>query len=196
VHCVVTASRNRADELEERVMSQLCKATSAGVFFMSLCVTVAAGAEENPIYFGIKAGAMIADVGGFDKANNLGLSLGYDVYRDVSGAFSLEGEYTRTFSKGDVNIGGAHGDWKIETLAGYGAYRTAGDLYLKAKIGYLRENATVSGVDNTSISGRDSGFSYGAGFGFRFNKKAGVEFEYTIIESDINFASVGYFTHF
>lgn len=177
-------------------MSLLRKTVSASVFIASLCAAVAVQAEENPMYFGIKAGAMDTDVGGFDNANNLGLLLGYDVYRDVSGAFSAEGEYTRTFSKGDVNINGAQGDWKIETLAAYGAYRTEGDFYLKAKIGYLREKVTVSGVGNTSISGSDSGLSYGAGFGFRLNRKAGLEFEYTIIEDDISFISVGYFTHF
>ncbi len=165
----------------------------AGALFGCLSFTTAASAEDNPVYFGIKAGVMKADVDGFDTSNNFGLLLGFDVYRDVAGAFSIEGEYTRKLSKGNVSGGG---DWKIETLAAYGAYRTAGDLYLKAKVGYLREDVSVSGVGNTSVSGTDSGVSYGAGVGYRFNRKTGLELEYTIIEGDISFLSLGYFTHF
>ena len=88
-----------------------------------------------------------------------------------------------------------HGNWKIETLAGYGAYRTASDFYVKAKIGYLREDVTVSGI-GSDISGKDSGLSYGAGVGYRFNSKSGLELEYTVIEDDISFIGLGYFTHF
>lgn len=177
-------------------MRKLHRYILAGAFFGCLSFTTAATAEDNPVYFGIKAGVMKADVGGFDPSNNFGFLLGYDVYRDVNGTLSIEGEYTRKLSEGDVNIGGARGDWKIETLAAYGAYRTAGELYLKAKAGYLREDVNVSGVGNTSVSGKDSGLSYGAGVGYRFNRKTGLELEYTIVESDISFLSLGYFTHF
>ncbi|MFL6624030.1 MAG: porin family protein [Sulfurifustis sp.] len=159
-------------------------------------ICAAAAAQESPLYFGLKAGQMDIDQSGFDTSSNFGLLLGYDLFRDVNGSLAIEAEYTRDISKGDVQIGAANGDWKIETLAAYGAYRTAGPIYLKAKAGYLSEDISVSGVSGTGVSGNDSGFSFGAGVGYYFNRKTGIEFEYTVIEQDVNFFSIGYFTHF
>lgn len=150
-------------------------------------------AQENPLYFGIKAGQMDPDADGFDEATNVGLIAGYDLSRDANGTLALEVEYTRSLSEGDVRFGG---EWEIETLAGYGAYRTAGDVYVKAKAGVLSEDVKVSRTGGAIASGKDSGFSFGAGVGVRLNRKVGLEIEYTIIEEDIGFLSLGYFTHF
>lgn len=158
-------------------------------------ICTAAASQENPLYLGIKIGQMDIDQSGFDTSINFGLLVGYDILRDANGAFSIEAEYTRDISEGDVDIGGVNGDWHIETLAAYGAYRTAGPVYLKARAGYLREDVSVSGI-NSGVAGKDSGLSYGAGVGYYLNRKSGIEFEYTAIEHDINFFSLGYFTHF
>lgn len=166
------------------------------VFTAVMGVCTAAAAQENPLYFGLKAGQMDLDASGFDNSSNFGLMLGYDLYRDANGALAVEAEYTHDISKGDVNVSGVGGNWKIETLAGYGAYRTAGPVYLKAKAGYLREDISVSGISGNTVSGKDSGFSFGAGVGYHFNSKTGIELEYTVIEEDVNFLSIGYFTHF
>lgn len=157
----------------------------------SLAISTAA-AQESPLYFGFKAGRMETDVGGFDAASNFGFTFGYELLRDFNGSFALEGEYTRDLAKGDV--AGA-GNWKIETLAGYGAYRTADTVYLKAKSGLLRRDATVRGAD-AGFAGRDSEISFGAGVGVRLTQKTGLELEYTVIESAVSFLSLGYFTHF
>lgn len=151
-----------------------------------------AQAQENPVYFGLKAGQMDADQGGFDAASNIGVIFGYAMVRDVRGAFALEGEYTLNLSKGDIAGGG---DWKVETLAVYGAYRTADTVYLKAKAGALRQDVRCRG-SSRDICGKDSGLSLGAGVGWRLNRKIGLELEYTMIEEDIGFLSLGYFTHF
>lgn len=167
-------------------------------FYLSIvavaaCVTVApAQAQENPVYFGIKAGQMDADVERFDAASNMGFIFGYTLYRDTAGSFALEGEYTRNLSEGDIAGGG---DWKIETLAAYGAYRTADDVYLKAKAGALRQDVRCR-ASNRAICRKDSGASFGAGVGWRLNRKVGFELEYTVVEEDVGFLSLGYFTHF
>jgi opacity protein-like surface antigen len=150
-------------------------------------------AQQNPIYFGVKLGQMDADVAGFDDATNFGLLFGYTLLRDEIGALAIEGEYTRALSEGDVAGGG---EWEVETLAAYAAYRTADTVFLKAKAGLLREEIKVSGVFAAPISGKDSGISFGAGVGYRINRKVGLELEYTVIEDDISFLSLGYFTHF
>lgn len=165
-------------------------------FVVGVALCAVASAEESPLYFGLKAGQMDIDHGGFDTSSNFGLLFGYDLFRDVNGSFAVEAEYTHDISKGDVHVGGANGDWKIETIAGYGAYRTAGPVYLKAKAGYLREDISVSGVSGTGVSGKNSKFSFGAGVGYYFNRKTGIELEYTVIDPDVNFLSLGYFTHF
>lgn len=163
---------------------------------VALLAVPAANAQETPAYFGLKAGRMDADAGGFSTASNVGFTLGYVVVEDYNGAFALEAEYTRNLSSGNVSIGGASGDWRIETLAGYGAYRTAGDAYLKGKFGLLRRDVKVGGVAAHPLDGKDNELSFGAGAGVRFNRKIGLEFEYTIVENDIGFVSLGYFTHF
>lgn len=157
----------------------------------SLAIPTAA-AQKSPLYVGLKAGGMEADVGGFDAASNFGFTLGYELLRNLNGSFALEGEYTRSLSKG--GIAGA-GNWKIETLAGYGAYRTGDAVYLKAKFGLLRRDAQVSGA-GAGFAGRDNETSFGAGVGVRFTQKTGLELEYTVVESDVSFLGLGYFTHF
>lgn len=145
----------------------------------------------SPWYLGLKAGWMDADASNFDEATNLGLYGGYTLHDDASGRFALEGEYTRSISDGDIPGGG----WDIETLALYGAYRTAGPWFLKIKAGYLDEDISVS-AGGSSIAGSDSGLSFGAGGGVRLSNKAAFELEYTVIEEDVNFFSIGYLTHF
>lgn len=148
--------------------------------------------EFSPWYLGLKAGTMDADASGFKEAGNIAVFGGYDLHRDANGSLALEGEYSRTVSDGDTPGGG----WDINTWAVYGAYRTAGSVFLKAKAGYLNEHVSVSGVGGNSVAGSDSGFSFGAGGGFRISNKAAFEIEYTVIEDDINFFSIAYFTHF
>lgn len=143
----------------------------------------------NPLYFGGKIGLMDPDRG--DEATNLGVLVGYTLMEDSNGSFAAEGEYTRTFDDGE--IGGA--DWDIETLAAYLAYRTAGDVFLKAKAGYGWWDVSVDRVA-TRFEDDDWDFTFGAGVGFRLSRKSGLELEYTVIQEDIDFLSLGFFTHF
>jgi len=158
----------------------------------ALTIVPAHAQELSPWYVGLKAGPMDADASGFNSAGNVGLLGGYTLSQNANGALALEGEVTRTVSGGDAPGGG----WDINTWAVYGAYRTAGAAFLKARVGYLNEHVSVSGPGSASISGSDSGISFGAGGGFRLGKKAAFEIEYTVIEDDISFLSLAYFTHF
>ncbi|HEX7044030.1 MAG TPA: outer membrane beta-barrel protein [Burkholderiales bacterium] len=166
----------------------------AAIACVAALAAQAVPAQENPIYVGIKAGEMDpdADANGFDPAANLGLMFGYRLAQNYASTFSLEGEYTRNLSRGDIE--GA-GRWRIETLALYGVYRSGEYGYVKVKAGALRQDVSCTGTGR-SICGRESGISYGAGLGFRLNEKVGIELEYTVIEEDIAFVSIGYFSHF
>jgi hypothetical protein len=143
----------------------------------------------NPVYFGAKLGMMDPDRG--DEATNVGLLAGYTLMEDRTGAFALEGEYTRSFDDGQVN----GNDWDLETLAAYLAYRTTGDVFLKAKAGYGWWDVNVDGGAG-GFEGDDWDFTFGAGVGFRLSRKAGLELEYAVIQEDLDFLSLGFFTHF
>lgn len=165
------------------------------LFGLLVCAPAQAQQPGNPVYFGARIGLMDPDVRGFDEATNLGLFVGYTLMQDTRGALAIEGEYTRTFDDGEVNRAGVTSDWEIETLAAYLAYRTAGDVYLKAKAGYgwwdLSVDRIVTGAEND-----DWDLTFGAGVGFRLSRKAGLEVEYAVIQEDINFLGLGFFTHF
>lgn len=157
---------------------------------------VAAQQVVNPMYFGFKAGTMDADARGFDDASNWAVVLGFTLYdRPEAGSFALEAEYSRSFDDGDVRVAGVRGDWDIDTLAAYGAYRTGGSVFLKAKAGVARWDLSASGP-GARVDADDTDFSYGAGAGLRLSPRTGFEAEYTVIESDISFLTIGFFSRF
>lgn len=172
--------------------------TTRSLLAIVALITALAGpnakAQQNPVYFGLKLGQMDADVAGFDNGTNIGALFGYTLIRDEIGALALEAEYARDLDEGDVAGGG---EWTVETIAAYAAYRTTDNIFLKVKAGALREEVKLNGVITSStVSGKDTSFSFGAGLGYRINRKVGLELEYTVIEDDIGFLSLGYFTHF
>ena len=132
------------------------------------------------LYVGVQAGSMNHDGSGFDGANNLGVTLGYEFLNVALGDIAIEGGYTNTVDKGNAPAG----DWEIETLAAYGVFRTAGRLYLKAKGGVVRSNIKESLQSNTSTE-----LSAGIGGGFSVGI-AQFELEYTRIEEDVDFVSL------
>lgn len=166
----------------------------ASAFASCLAFSTAAMAQDAPFYLGVKIGSMDADFSGFDRAVNLGVNAGYELLRDTRGALAIEGEYTTTASDGDISGGG---EWDADTLAIYAAYRTAGDLYVKGKAGYLNQDIKGTGAGAARItSGDDSGFSYGIGAGWRMDRKSSFEIEYTATSDELTFISLGYITRF
>lgn len=132
------------------------------------------------LYVGVQAGSMNHDGSGFDSANNLGITLGYEFLNVALGDIAIEGGYTNTVDKGNAPTG----DWEIQTLALYGVFRTAGPIYFKAKGGVLGSNIKESSQSNTSTE-----FSGGIGGGFSLGI-AQLELEYTRIEEDVDFISL------
>jgi hypothetical protein len=129
-------------------------------------------------YVGIKAGIMSIDLGGIDDPINGGIMFG----SNKGAGWGLEGEITTSMVKGEV----FGVDVTITTMAGYAAYRSEGDSYLKARLGVLKEDVEIG-----SVSGDDSGASYGLGVGWRQSDGSMVELEFTIVEQDVNFLSLG-----
>jgi hypothetical protein len=155
---------------------------ASAAYFLAL----SAQAADNPFYFGVKGGLMDPDAGGNDQALNVGALVGYKLFDNQNGALALEAEFTTTLVDGDVAGGG---EWDVDTLAAFLAFRSAGDVYLKLKGGYADQDPSGGSVSS------DSGFAAGFGVGWRTSKKAGFEIEYTKFDN-LDFVSFGYHTHF
>lgn len=149
----------------------------------------------NPLYFGLKAGAMDVD-GTQDAASNVGVLAGYKFHEDERGAFFGEGEYSRTFSDGEADAIAGSGDYDVETLSAYGGFRSAGQLFWKAKAGLSWWDYSVDGAAPGTGEDDDVSFSFGVGAGWRLNEDTGIEAEYTVVDSDIDFLSVGVIARF
>ena len=145
--------------------------------------------EPGKFYFGVKGGLMMPDSGALEDVVNVGANLGYNFPRTnlpLNGTVAAEGEVTLSAMKGDV-VGG--GDWDLQTIGGYGVFRSGDAFYFKGKAGiaHQRFNVELAGVDANDT---DTDFSLGAGLGMRVQESR-IEVEYTWFD-DINFVSVGY----
>ena len=134
---------------------------------------VEAAGKSTPWYFGIKGGFMDTD-GAADSAINLGADVGYRNNKYLS----TEVELTRTFIDGDTPSGN---DWEVDTLSVFAAFRSNTEVKLKAKIGF------------TDIDyGNNDDLELSFGFGIGFWAAGGLmEFEYTEIDDDLEFISLG-----
>lgn len=160
--------------------------------FLTTCTMVApAAAQKSPLYAGLRVGDLSADFSGFEDTTAIGLMLGYDLHSDSNGALTLETEFTKTVSDGNIR---GDGGWDARALGAYAAYRTAGNVYIKAKAGYL--DPTIDHSSRRQLNADDAGFAYGAGGGWRVNGKAALEVEYTSMSDDLSFVSLAYVTHF
>ncbi|TCK16994.1 outer membrane protein with beta-barrel domain [Thiogranum longum] len=156
----------------------------------ALCL-ISSQAMAEGFYAGAKAGWMDPDIRGFDEATNLGVQGGYTFGAPDTGiTWAVEAELTTTISDGDVQAFGSSGNWDVDTQAIYGVLRIGDALYGKLRLGFLHEDASAS-VVGASADGSDSGVSGGLGGGWRANQQLSFELEYTMVEEDIDFYSVG-----
>lgn len=162
---------------------------TAGMFPV-LCL-IGSTAMAEGLYLGARVGVMDPDVSGLDDATNAGVVIGYTVgeINDIL-SWGFEGEVTTTVSDGDVDVAGFKGDWDIDTQAIYAVFRVGETIYGKLRFGALREDVSIN-VAGVSVDGDDSSFTAGIGAGWRFTDQLAFEAEFTNVESDVNFYSVG-----
>jgi hypothetical protein len=150
------------------------------VGLVTLTVSVFNNAALAEFYFGAKTGPMIIDKSGVDDPTNLGLMLGYELPVPLLiGALGVEGEVTRTVEDGSF----LQRDVELDTAAAYAAFRTAGPVYFKARLGY-------ADLDEEGISDIDGGTSAGVGVGLGLGLVQ-FELEFTVLEDDVGFFSLG-----
>lgn len=150
-------------------------------------------ADTTGLYIGAKAGVLGIDANTaditWDDAMPVGLLIGYQIPVE-GGDFALEFEMNKADL--DVTVSNQKGTLDFKTTALYGAYRSEGNFFYKLKAGILKEEITgaESGVFK-AFSVSDTGISVGFGGGIRLANNITIEAEYTIIEEDVNYFSVG-----
>ena len=158
---------------------------TTGAWLAGLALISGAAQAQGP-YVGAKLGLMDVDQGRFDNAQNIGVVLGYDLFSDPVMSGGVELELTTTLVEGDVNVGTTI-DWDIDTQALYGVVRFGDQWYAKLKLGLLREKVSFSPGGSDSETGLSAGF----GGGWRLAPNIALEAEYTRIEEDVAFWSIG-----
>lgn len=146
-----------------------------------LGLVAAPQAWAGDLFFGAKTGPMILDISDISDATNTGIVVGYELLGVLLGDLAVEGELTTTTGDGELN----NDKVEVDTKAVYLALRSAGPFYFKAKVGYIDVDVEVG-----KTSSSESGTSYGVGVGFGIGI-AQLELEYTQIEADIAFVSLG-----
>ncbi len=150
------------------------------LFTISLLPAGTASAGEGG-YVGLKFGPMLVDLEGVDDPMNAGF-----VFGSSKSGGAIEGEFTTSMVKG--GIGSA--DLTITTFAFYGVYRSEGEGgFIKLKGGFLNEDVKAES-GSREVSESDDGASFGFGIGSR-SENSLFEIEYTIVEQDVNFLSLG-----
>ena len=129
---------------------------------------------------GIKSGTLPVS-GAISDPHNTTLLIGYEMGIGL-GDIGIEGEFSRTGSSGRM----ANGDpVEVETNAVYATYRSPGAYYLLAKGGMISGEITIGGQVRDDFNA-----SYGVGFGIS-SGRIKIEWEYTRLDSDIDYVSIG-----
>lgn len=168
------------------------------IFLAAAMALLLAGAVWAQPYIGAKTGMMMIDDEGTDSIDNLipiGLLFGYE----VAPRMAVEGEFNYKIAGGGFDLDcDDEGGLDLWAFGAYFAYRyPLGDnLYLKGKGGVLYESVSwdwpcgygdLLGDDSDT----DTGLSIGVGVGMKLNEKITGEAEFTMLESDLNYISVG-----
>ena len=130
-------------------------------------------------YFGVKGGPVVLDLPSLDDPVNAGIIVGHD-WGVAIGDIGIEAEATTTVANGKNDENGVD----VKTGGLFATARTAGPIYVKARLGYAVYNFT--GVSENS----EANFAYSLAFGV----SAGIvqfELEYTRMDSDVNMMSLG-----
>lgn len=159
----------------------LCRRIKPALFIAFTFLLISTHIQAEGLTFGAKGGPMQLDVSDADDPINAGVAIGYE-FGVALGDLGFEGEFTTTVKDG--KIGGK--ELNIDTVGAYATYRSPGVVYFKGRIGYVGWDAAQSLGDSAD----DTSASYGLGLGLSL-KVIKFELEYTQIDDDIDFISLG-----
>ncbi len=99
--------------------------------------------------------------------------------RSINDVLGWEFEYTTTVSQEDEWLD-AELDVETESVGIYLTAKTAGDAYLKGRLGYVRVEQDINLFEPYNAYG----LAYGAGGGYEFVKGLSLEVEYTVMPTE------------
>jgi hypothetical protein len=169
--------RSAANGQASFVPFNIKKMAAASALMAGMALAPAAMAD---MYFGVNAGPMMFDVSGVDDPTNAGVLIGKE-WGVALGDVGVQAEFTTSIDDGSAGVN----DVSIDTQAIYGAFRTAGPVYVIGKVGLLRHEIEVG-----PISESDSGLAAGIGIGFSVGVVQ-LELEYAQVEEDVGYLSLG-----
>ncbi|WP_455218945.1 outer membrane protein [Kaarinaea lacus] len=159
----------------------ICRRFNPAIVVALTILLVSTNLQAAGLTFGAKGGPMQLDASDADDPINAGVAIGYE-FGVALGDLGFEGEFTTTVKDG--KIGGK--ELNIDTVGAYVTYRSPGFIYLKARAGYVGWDAAQTLGDSAD----DTSTSLGLGLGFSL-KIIKFELEYTQIDDDIDFISLG-----
>lgn len=170
-------------------MKKLLLALFTVLLFTSFTTTAKAADQ----YWGVKTGIM--DLG-YSNVDNI-IPVGFVYGMHIQKQFYFEAELNIGVAGGEFKILGIDGDMDLFTLAGYGVFvNPLNDQWsFKGKVGLLWEDTEISisvppfGKYSAGESG--IGLSLGAGARLQLDEQKSLDFEYTILSSDVGYLSVG-----
>ena len=150
---------------------------------MALMVLAAAFSSTAMAQSFSTKGLMFGGMVGFAKPhgsdNEAGGTIGVRVGQPIQGAVSWEADANLGIIDG--RLGSDH-SYSINSIAGYGVYRTQGDIHLKAKLGVAYWDDDLD---------HDTSLSAGIGLGLRMGRGI-IDVEYTQINSYVDYITVSY----
>jgi outer membrane immunogenic protein len=146
------------------------------VMMLASLYTTTAAAE---MAIGVKGGKIDYDVEGTDPGLNGSLQLAFDIFDLGLADIAIEGEYSTSLTDGEIDFGPATLDTSFESMAVYASLRTAGPVYVIARVGYANTEVEVEG-----FSEDDTGIATGLGVGFSMGLR--MEIEYTKYEPEFD----------
>jgi len=128
---------------------------------------------------GLVFGGMVGFVKPHGSDSESGLTIGARLGQPIQGGVSWEADANLGVSDGQY---GTDHSYSINSIAGYGVYRTDGDIHLKAKLGVAYWDDDLD---------HDTSLSAGIGLGFRIGRGV-LDVEYTQINSYVDYFTVSY----
>jgi|GEM_PF-3420473 len=126
----------------------------------TLLTTLSATVAAEGLYVGAKVGYLNPSLLDTDGTAAASLVLGYELADVVLADVALEGEYTRSLTDGEY--GDNSGDYSFSSIGLFGAVRSGGFLYLRARGGVVQQKFSSGGTDldeTTPAVGLGLGFS-------------------------------------
>jgi hypothetical protein len=168
-----------------RINEMKTKLWLAAMMSASLYTTTAAA----EMVIGVKGGKIDYDVSGSDPGLNGSLQLAFDIFDIGIADIALEGEVSRSLTDGELPSGLSDPEVSFQSTGLYASLRTAGPIYLIARIGVAKSEIEFSNGGTAD----DSGTATGLGVGFSAGLRMELELtSYEIEDLEINYLTAGF----